>query len=218
MRRQEARAALVAQIEEAARAELGEAGAAALSLRSVARRVGITPSALYRYFDGRDALLTALVTEAYDAIGETAEVAAARRGAPAQRWMTVGRAVRTWAVDHPHQWALVYGSPVPGYAAPQTTIAAAARLMVVLAGLVPDAAPAVSVPVERSLRPWLRDVGAPLMPGVREELVALAVYAYTQLIGAVSAELFGMYGSDAPPAAVFDHGLRVTAALLGLRS
>ena len=81
-------------------------------------------SAVYRYFPSRDELLTALIVDAYDAVGAAAEEALAahrRRGAGA-RWLAVSQAIRAWALAHPHEYALIYGSPVPGYAAPPDTI------------------------------------------------------------------------------------------------
>ena len=93
--------------------QLAEVGAAALSLRAVAREVGMVSSAVYRYFPSRDELLTALIVEAYDAVGEAAE--AARReaagGAAASAGSPCGGAVRAWAQAHPAQYALIYGSP-----------------------------------------------------------------------------------------------------------
>ena len=81
-------------------------------------------SAIYRYFPSRDDLLTALIVDGYNAIGEVAEQAdaACPAGEYTGRWLAVCRAVRDWALAHPHEYALVYGSPVPGYQAPQQTI------------------------------------------------------------------------------------------------
>jgi len=124
------RAELTAEIVAAASEELAEVGAASLSLRAVARRLGMAPSALYRYFPSRDSLLTALIVEAYESVGAAAEGAAAQApGGPMDRWLAVCRAVRAWAGAHPHQWALIYGSPVPGYAAPEATVQAAAGIV-----------------------------------------------------------------------------------------
>ena len=81
-------------------------------------------SAIYRYFPSRDDLLTALIIDGYNAIGEAAEQAEAAcpAGDFAGRWRAVGQAIRDWALAHPHEYALVYGSPVPGYRAPEQTI------------------------------------------------------------------------------------------------
>src|SRR6186997_2793657 len=97
--RERARAEITAEILEAARRQLATDGAAGLSLRAVAREVGMVSSAVYRYVASRDELLTLLIIGSYDALGTVVEDAAAnRRRAPADRFLDAGRAVRTWAV------------------------------------------------------------------------------------------------------------------------
>src|SRR5499427_10457373 len=89
--RARARAELTREIKEEARRQLAEVGGNGLSLRAVARELGMVSSALYRYFPSRDDLLTALIVDAYDALGEAAEAASARSAgaAPARRWVAV---------------------------------------------------------------------------------------------------------------------------------
>src|ERR1700757_4132856 len=126
--RERARAELTREIKEEARRQLAAAGADALSLRAVARELGMVSSALYRYYPGRDELLTALIIDAYDALGEVAERAISSAGGSGRaRWIAACRAVRDWARSNPHEYALIYGSPVPGYRAPEATIGPAAR-------------------------------------------------------------------------------------------
>src|ERR1700759_4929377 len=129
---------LTREIKDVARRHLAETGSAGLSLRAVARELGMASSAVYRYFPSRDDLLTALIVDAYDALGDAAERAdrAAPPDDPRARWVDTCRAVREWAVAHPHEYALVYGSPVPGYAAPEATIGPAARVGLVLVRIV----------------------------------------------------------------------------------
>src|SRR3954463_9000324 len=126
--RERARAELTAEITELARAQLATVGAAGLSLRAVARELGMASSAMYRYFPSRDDLLTRLIIEGYDALGTAAEDADDPTAPPPDRWLAVCRAVRDWARAHPHEYALLYGSPVPGYAAPRDTVPAAIRV------------------------------------------------------------------------------------------
>src|SRR5437016_3399415 len=138
--RDRARAELTGEIKAVARRHLAEEGSAALSLRAVAREVGMVSSAVYRYFPSRDDLLTALIIDAYDAVGERAEAAeraSRNRGADA-RWLSVCEAVRAWALADPHEYALIFGSPVPGYAAPEATIGPASRVPLVLLRLIGD--------------------------------------------------------------------------------
>src|SRR5262249_39281787 len=126
--RERARAELTQEIKDEARRQLAEVGAQGLSLRAVARELGMVSSALYRYFPSRDRLLTELITDAYAAIGAAGEKADPDPGDPRERWSAVWHATRAWAKAHPHEYALIYGSPIPGYQAPQDTIAPAARV------------------------------------------------------------------------------------------
>src|SRR6476646_590500 len=132
---------MTAEIKRIARAHLAAEGPD-LSLRAVARDLGVVSSAVYRYFDSRDALLTALIIDGYDSLGSAVEADEARvpRRDLTGRWMAVGRSVRTWALARPHEYALLYGSPVPGYAAPEDTVPAASRVGIVLGAILGDAA------------------------------------------------------------------------------
>jgi AcrR family transcriptional regulator len=191
------RAALTREIVDAARRHLATDGAAGLSLRAVARELGMASSAVYRYFPSRDELLTTLIVEAYDALGAAAEEAAekaARDGLRARLHAACG-AVRGWALAHPHEYALVYGSPVPGYAAPQATIGPAARVGVVLSRIVAEGVAAGVVDpgadgTDATLTPGAAEmVGLPT--GADSSVAARAVQAWTALFGLVSFELFG---------------------------
>ena len=103
--RARARAELTAEIKAIARRHLAEQGAAGLSLRAVARELGMVSSAIYRYFPSRDHLLTALIIDAYDALGEAAEQA--ESAAPADdlmaRWLALASGARAWALANPHE-------------------------------------------------------------------------------------------------------------------
>ena len=103
--RQRVRAELTREIKHEARRQLASHGAEGLSLRAVARELGMVSSALYRYFPSRDDLLTALIVDGYNAIGEVAERAdaACPAGEHAGRWLAVCRAIRDWALAHPHE-------------------------------------------------------------------------------------------------------------------
>jgi len=223
--RQRIRAELTREIKEAARLELVAAGAAGLSLRAVARRVNLVPSAIYRYFAGRDALLTALITDAYEDLAAAAEAADRAAGAePGHRWLAIGRAMRAWAWANPSQWGLIYGTPVPGYEAPPDTVVAGTAVVRLLIGLLheahdrPDAAPLpVPPPVDSRLRRWLTRVAMEEMAGLPAEVLAAGIFAFSSLLGAISTELFGQFGVDATPAeAMFDTTLRTLGTLLAL--
>ncbi|MEU4659835.1 TetR/AcrR family transcriptional regulator [Streptomyces sp. NPDC023723] len=197
--RARARTEVTAAIKTEARRQLAEEGAAKLSLRAVARELGLASSALYRYFPSRDDLLTALIIDAYDAVGETAEQArdAAADAGHRQRWIAVCEAVRAWALAHPHEYALIYGSPVPGYTAPQDTVRAAARVGYVLIGILRDAHRALGLtrpaPPAAELRPEAERMAADLAPDLPPGTVTALVAAWAQLFGLVSFEVFGQF-------------------------
>ena len=128
--RERARAELTREIADTARVHLEAQGAAGLSLRAVARDLGMVSSAIYRYFPSRDDLLTRLIIDAYNGLGDAVD---SREGAiPREdllgRWLAVAHGCRDWALQHPQEWALIYGSPVPGYAAPQDTVGPGTRV------------------------------------------------------------------------------------------
>ncbi|MGN5635399.1 TetR/AcrR family transcriptional regulator [Streptomyces sp. AC154] len=201
--RERARIEVTAAIKDEARRQLAAEGAAKLSLRAVARELGMVSSALYRYFPSRDELLTALIVDAYDSVGEVAEkahrTAAPDGSAPVAhlaRWVAVACAVRDWALAHPHEYALIYGSPVPGYTAPQVTIAPASRVGLVLVAVVEDAHREVGLalpPLTEELRPEAERLAADLAPGLPPAVVPPIVAAWAQLFGLVSFEVFGQF-------------------------
>jgi len=220
------RAELVEEIKLAARRHLAVDGAN-LSLRAVARDLGMVSSALYRYFPSRDELLTALIIDAYDALGEAAEVAEARvdRADLAGRWFAVCHGIRDWAVANPHEYALLYGSPVPGYAAPQDTIGPASRPTVVLGAILRDgvASGALRPPADRPAIPTVEaDVARAaevIAPGVPTEILARGMIAWTEIFGAISFDLFGRLNNVIEERwAWFDHQVAAMADFVGLTS
>ncbi len=222
------RAELTIEIKDEARRQLAAEGAPGLSLRAVARALDMASSAIYRYFPSRDALLTALIVDAYDAVGEAAEVADAgcRRDDYWGRWRAVGRAIRRWALDNPHEYALVYGSPVPGYRAPEDTVGPASRVMLVMARLVEDASRAGALarssspdplpPMDADTVAAVRDLVDLAFPAASDDVAVRAVAAWTQLFGMISFELFGHFHKvvgDVDP--VYDRTLLEMGRLIG---
>src|SRR5215469_8827706 len=222
------RAEMMAEIKTVARTHLATDGAN-LSLRAVARDMGMVSSALYRYYASRDDLLTALIIDAYNDLGETVEAveaAIADRTQLRERWMAATRAVRGWALANPAEYALIYGSPVPGYAAPTDTIAAAARTPVVLAGILADgyASGAItaaglrqSAPLRSPVRADLARTRDQIALGLPEELIHFGLTSWLQLFGVVSFELFGQFNNviDAR-AEFFDQQMELMADLMGI--
>jgi len=224
--RERARVELTREITDEARRQLADKGTDGLSLRAVARELGMVSSALYRYFPSRDDLLTALILDAYQALGDAAESAdrAHSDAAPARRWRAVCTAVRDWAVRHPHEYALIYGSPIPGYRAPQDTVAQAARVPLAVLGILRDAQAGgqlADVPDRPPPGPVLADQLRALTELVAVPLPApvltCALIAWTQLFGMISFELFGqLVGSVDPSAEFFDNAVGRMAEFVGL--
>jgi AcrR family transcriptional regulator len=223
--RERARAELTREITDEARRQLAVSGADGLSLRAVARELGMVSSALYRYFPSRDELLTALILEAYRALGSAAEAADPGAGtSPMRRWLAVCAAVRGWARAHPHEYALIYGSPIPGYQAPRDTVVEAARVPLVTIGVLREAFAAglLTVPPERPpagpvLAGQLRALAAEFAPELPPSVLACALIAWTQLFGMISFELFGqLVGSVDPSDEFVAHAFARMAEFVGL--
>jgi AcrR family transcriptional regulator len=195
--RERARAEITAEILNAGRGYLATDGASALSLRAIARDLGMASSALYRYFKSRDELLTRLIIEAYDSLGAAAEAREATidRNDLAGRFTAICDAVRAWALDHPNEYALIYGSPVPGYIAPADTVQPASRVTVLLFRLIVDAVTAGRAPAQDAQAETIATALAPirshLPPDIPAPLVQRALMVWTNLFGVVSFELYG---------------------------
>lgn len=138
----QARAEMRAGIIRLGRDQLETRGAADLSVREIARGLGVASSAVYRHVHNRDDLLTLLVVDAYTELADHVERALdqARREQREHQGHSLGtlaHAVRDWAVEHPARWTLLYGTPVPGYdAEPDDTTAPGTRVMAMLLGIV----------------------------------------------------------------------------------
>jgi AcrR family transcriptional regulator len=207
--RERARAEITMEILQAGREHLATVGAAALSLRAIARDLGMASSAVYRYVASRDDLLTRLIIDAYNSLGAAAEAAAAAgRDDLAGRWSAICRAVRDWALANPNEWALIYGSPVPGYAAPADTIGPASRVTNLLVQILAEAADrgiALPDPANRELSQAARTALAPVLAVLPDTVTDAAIQAglmlWSALLGTISLELFGQFHnvvSDAP--------------------
>ena len=224
--RERVRAEITREITDAARTHLAAQGAAALSLRAVAREMGMVSSAIYRYFASRDDLLTALIIDGYNAIGAAVETAeeACGRDEYAGRWLATCRAARAWALGHPHEYALIYGSPVPGYQAPPDTVGPASRVAVIYGRIVSDAydagalrPPPCCPPVPASLSEDAGRLRDAVMPGVPDGIAIRALTAWAGLFGQISFELFGQFNNVVDDkGALFDHAAGCLGGLVGL--
>lgn len=218
-----ARELLTNQILETARSHLVKQGATELSLRAVARDLGMASSAVYRYFPSRDALLTALIVDAYNALGhaaENADAAIGNRDDHLGRWRAIANAVRDWAIAHPHEYALIYGTPIPGYEAPQDTIDPASRVTLVLLGLLRDIPPppgGLTVPISEELAAQTQNVRDLSELDLPDDQILRGITAWVLIYGLVNFELFGSFKNsfdDAGP--LFAHQVDLMAAHMGL--
>ncbi|MFK0002238.1 TetR/AcrR family transcriptional regulator [Paenarthrobacter sp. NPDC090522] len=227
--RQRARAQTIADIVRLGREHLATHGAAALSLRAVARDLGVVSSAVYRYVESRDELLTLLLIDAYNDLGDEVDAAVDSAGGQdfAGQFQALGMAVRRWALREPSRYALLFGSPVPGYRAPgERTTVPGTRVIVRLVGIFDAAyragALTAAVPPAVVIHPKL----AGDLARIRSEMglaapdasLARGVLVWTSLFGAVSFEVFGQYGADTFAARdeLFEHQLAVLQGVAGL--
>ncbi len=195
-RRERQRQATHQEIIAIARQQITEHGAAALSLRAIARQMGVTPPALYRYFENRDALVTALIVIAYQALQSALE--SARQDHEAQSYtaqlLATGKAYRQWGLDYPQDYTLIFGTPIPGYRAPQESLVPLARSSLgVLVGIIQagQAAGEFQLPDESpQLTPDL--AAAEQQPGMAAQLhVAIALWSHVH--GLTSLEIFNHF-------------------------
>lgn len=206
-KRAQRRAEIESEILRLGREQLSTVGAAALSLRAIARDLGMVSSAIYRYVAGRDELLTLLLVEGYSELADAAETALSDDTGPRRRITAIATAMRSWAVDDPARWALLYGSPVPGYTAPaEQTTGPGTRIIALLltelaeasaAGLLGDATPPGEI---EGLTAIGDEFGVSLPPGV----LLAGTTLWSGIVGAISLEVFGQFGPDFPdPEALF---------------
>jgi AcrR family transcriptional regulator len=186
--RERYRAQVREEIKKHAWEQIATAGASALSLNAIAKRMGMSGPALYRYFAGRDELITALIRDAYRSLADTFR-ARAEAGADLR---DLAHALREWALADPQRYFLVYGTPVPGYRAPDDTTRIASEIMAVIldactAGQVPDES---ASPLEEHLhahRDWAGQHPAP------PSALRRALTFWTRLHGVLSLELAGQF-------------------------
>jgi AcrR family transcriptional regulator len=217
-KRQESRDRIEAQIIELGRRHLVTEGAAGLSLRAIARELGMVSSAVYRYVASRDELLTLLLVDAYtDLAGAVLHAQAGAGKAWRDQVLAIAHAARAWAVAAPASWALLYGSPVPGYRAPaERTVGPGTRVVAALftavdAGIADGDITASKRQVPEHLSRDFDGLRAEFGFGGDDAVAATCVTLWAGLVGAISLEVFGQYGADtfSDPPALFDLQVRL---------
>jgi len=200
--RQIAREQNIDRIKALALTQLAESGAGSLSLRAIARELNLVSSAIYRYYPSRDELITALIVDAYgDLADHLDEASAAGRRGPRRRWVDTCLAMRAWAVSQPQRWALIYGSTIPGYAAPPDTIEPAGRVVIALCRPVAESgAAADGRTVGRTLAGQLDVTRQALELDVDRETVLALIAAFSRVVGLLTLELNGQFVGGFEPA------------------
>lgn len=220
--RQDGRARMEEQIVEVGRRHLITDGPSGLSLRAIARELGVVSSAVYRYVNSRDDLLTLLLVDAYSELASRVDEATAGEPAWRAQILQMGHSARDWAVSQPSRWALLYGSPVPGYRAPaERTTGPGTRVVAALFGAVAEGIAAGDI---RDVKDDVPEALSGDFEGLRQEFefsgadgaVAKTLTLWAGLIGAISLEVFGQYGADTftDPKAVFDLHIRTLIDLV----
>ncbi|MET9799539.1 TetR-like C-terminal domain-containing protein [Streptomyces sp. NPDC006368] len=215
-------------IKAAARQLLVKSGAGGLSLEAVAGDGGLRVADVEAVFPHRDDLLTALVIDAYNESGAAMEqadqIARDAHASAGARLLAVARALRQWSFDNPGQFTLIYGSPVPGYHAPQDTVPPASRTPAVLAGIVRSALEAGELaPPRRAVPgpPLLLPEAVELFGGVPEapfsDIIERGIVLWSNLIGLLVFQVFSRtHDSVRDESAFFDFAIAVAAESIGL--
>ncbi|WP_328561143.1 TetR/AcrR family transcriptional regulator [Streptomyces coelicoflavus] len=205
--RERYRAQVRAEIKEHAWEQIATAGASALSLNAIAKRMGMSGPALYRYFDGRDELITELIRDAYRSQAGTFR-AAAEAGTDLAG---LAHAMRAWALDDPQRYFLIFGTPVPGYQAPDDITEIAAETMAVIVdacAVLPSASPSHGTDAAfdahlEDHRQWAGGHPAP------SPVLHRALSFWSRLHGVLSLELAGQFaGMGFDPVLLFDAELK----------
>lgn len=209
--RERARAEHTAQIVRLARQQVEDRGATNLSLRAIARELGMASSAIYRYFASRDELLTRLIIDSYDRLGEVvenADRAVRRRNDFGGRWRAMAMAIRAWAAANPAEYSLLFGTPVPGYAAPQDTIGPASRYTVALVQLTVEMEAAGHTAIEKVPVALRRDYARfreRFDVAASDQMLMKGMAAWASVMGAINLELFGhLHNVVDTPGALFE--------------
>lgn len=225
-RRERTRAATVAEIKQLAWQQLAEVGPAALSLRAIAGEMGMTSSALYRYFASRDDLLNALVVDGFSSLADAMEAAEAELDGDLEtsRWLHLASAHRRWALEHRTEHTLIYGTPPPNVESGtderdeqmKRGVSVLFRCMmtaVATGEFDTRAMEATLTPgLRKRLQRWRTELGVPLSPTA----LAGCLFAWTHLHGAVSLELAGHLAPEFEPAdELFEQQMRQVLVVLG---
>ena len=195
-RRERLRLATIAEIKQAALHQIAHAGAGSLSIRGIARAIGMSPAGLYRYYDSLDSLLTELIADAYNELADAVDTAVAAPGTVRERLVAGMTAYRRWSTDHSNQFLLIFGTPIPGYAAPEEgpTVQATRRIGAAFFALVLEGWQTGALDLAASPRPPTPEEEgflAGVAPGFPASWLSPFVGAWAHFHGMVTLEILG---------------------------
>jgi AcrR family transcriptional regulator len=204
--------------------QISQLGSPSLSLRGIAQTMGLTAPALYRYYPSRDELVTAMIIEAYQSLGQALEASIQAMAAEdhARRYLAVGCAYREWALARPERFALIFGTPIPGYQAPlERTLPAASRALGVLMAVLQAAwdagriqrPPVLGASLQRQMQAWKEAYALTTHPVV----LYLTLISWARVHGLTSLELHGHIPPQvALPSEVYLNDLHALRSEIGL--
>jgi AcrR family transcriptional regulator len=219
----------IVQIKNIARQQMAQNGTAGISLRAIAREMGVTAPAIYNYFSRLEDLITALIVDAFNGLGDAVQNATNAETTPSAQFKAGALAYRQWALDHPADFQLIYGNPIPGYEAPAAvTVPLATRPLVTFYTTMFNAwqAGEVTIPqlystIPPTVKQFMRDFierDVPQVATAPTELFYLLHVAWSRIHGMVMLELFDHSPpSLGDPTAFYVHEVDVFLHELGLK-
>lgn len=223
-RRERVREATREEIKSLARRQMAANGTAALALNAIAREMEMVPSALYRYYPDRDALITALLVDAFEGLALALQEAVADlpQAPYATRLMAAAHVYRSWALEHPIDFQLIFGNPIPGYQAPlQQTGPAMQRVFGVFLDVLQSAHRAGQLQAVSSAALESLAVCHPgdFFSAYDPTVMYAGLVGWTTMHGMVMLELFGhLQSALAAPSAFYTARMQSYLAAFGLQS
>ncbi|WP_025617007.1 TetR-like C-terminal domain-containing protein [Salinispora cortesiana] len=215
-------------IKREAYGRLALSGPEVLVTPSLAETLGLPREDLLNQFPNSNSLLTALVLQAYEAMGASAEKGAtdAREkglGLLAQ-WISACDGMRSWAQANPAEYTLIWGPPRPGYCAPPETVIVGARAAVILVDILRRATEArriaapgpADLPLSPGMRCNVRNLANGMLAGLADDLIARLLVTWTQLLGMISYTVYGHANEFAAPDAFFEHAATTMGRFVGI--
>lgn len=205
------RRATIEEIKAAALGQIAAEGGGSLSIRGIARAIGMSPAGLYRYYDSLDALLTELIADAYNDLADAVTEASTGPGDARERLLAGMIAYRRWSVEHPNRFLLIFGTPIPGYAAPEEgpTVAANRRLGAAFLAVVVSGwrAGALALPTpDRAPTPGESDFLSDVAPEFPASALATFISGWGLIHGMVTLEVLGQLDWIYPDGEAFYRG------------